>query len=244
MKKKLIALCITAILGCQTVCFAAPEQTTEEVDLLSKLNDKDALECIFIGNSLWNDTSEFGNVKENASEILLDYFITEGTANEELTPQDIADLIDSAYEIGWSSDILSISMDMMGEDSQLYRDAILKVFHYQALTTADPDYLLLDTGHFPETALMYKDDWYGDRTDDERIALADSILEILANADVETDGFDGNTLAQALNDMYDQGAKDSVLFLIFSLLDEQDQYITVIDSIITCLDGTFYLTES
>ena len=32
---------------------------------------------------------------------------------------------------------------------------------------------------------MYKDGWYGDRTDDERIALADQILNVLETADVD-----------------------------------------------------------
>lgn len=239
MKKKLIALCIAGVLGCQTVCFAAPEQPAEEVSLLSELDDNNILECMFIGKSLWNDTEEFGDSKESASEMLLDYFTAKGAAEEDLAPEDMADIIDHAYEVGVSSDILSISMDMMNEDSQSYRDAVQKIFHQQALESADADYLLLDTGRFPEAALMYKNDWYGDRTDDERISLADSILAILANADVETGGYDGNTLAQALNDLYDEDAGDSVLFLIFDILEEQDLYVTVVDSIITCLRETF-----
>ena len=58
--------------------------------------------------------------------------------------------------------------------------------------------------------LMYKDGWYGDRTDDERIALADQILNVLETADVDTKGYTGNTLAQAINDLYDQDAGDSI----------------------------------
>ena len=61
---------------------------------------------------------------------------------------------------------------------------------------------------------MYKDGWYGDRTDDERIALADQILNVLETADVDTKGYTGNTLAQAINDLYDQDAGDSVLFFL------------------------------
>ena len=87
--------------------------------------------------------------------------------------------------------------------------------------------------------LMYKDGWYGDRTDDERIALADQILE---TADVDTKGYTGNTLAQAINDLYDQDAGDSVLCLAFDILGEGELYITVLESILSPLQNVVYLT--
>ena len=74
--------------------------------------------------------------------------------------------------------------------------------------------------------LMYKDGWYGDRTDDERIALADQILNVLETAGVDTKGYTGNTLAQAINDLYEEG----------------ELYITVLESILSPLQNVVYLT--
>ena len=89
-------------------------------------------------------------------------------------------------------------------------------------------------------ALMYKNDWYGDRTDDEMIALAEQILEVLENAGEDTGGYTGNTLAQAINDLYDQDAGDSVLYLAFDLLGGGELYITVLESIISGLQSVAY----
>ena len=207
--------------------------------MLSRLDDYGILEYMFIGKSLWEEESESGDVKESVSEMLLNFFSTEGIIEEGYTPEDIRNLIDDAYEYGFSSDVLRLSMDMLCEESQSYGEAVQKVFHRQALTSEDAEYLLLDVGDFPEAALMYKNDWYGDRTDDERIALADSILEILETADVDTCGYDGNTMAQALNDLYDEDAGDSVLYLILDTLGEVELYPSVIESIVLGIDEAF-----
>lgn len=227
------------MLSCQTVCYAAPEPLTTEVRQLSMLDDYGILEYMFIGKSLWEEESESGDVKESVSEMLLNFFSTEGIIEEGYTSEDIRNLIDDAYEYGFSSDVLRLSMDMLCEESQSYGEAVQKVFHRQALTSEDAEYLLLDVGDFPEAALMYKNDWYGGRTDDERIALADSILEILETADVDTCGYDGNTMAQALNDLYDEDAGDSVLYLILDTLGEVELYPSVIESIVLGIDEAF-----
>ena len=237
MKKILLALGVVGMLGCETVCYAAPEPLTAEVSLLSMLDDYDILEYMFIGKSLWEEEDEESKV--DASEMLLDFFSAEGIIEEGCTPEDIQNLIDDAYEFGVSSDILRISVEMLCEEPQNYGDALQKVFHRQALTSEDAEYLLLDVGDFPKAALMYKDDWYGDRTDDERIALADSILEILEAADVDTCGYDGNTMAQALNDLYDEDAGDSVLYLILDTLGEAELYPSVVESIVLCVWEAF-----
>ena len=225
------------MLGCETVCYAAPEPLTAEVSLLSMLDDYDILEYMFIGKSLWEEEDEESKV--DASEMLLDFFSAEGIIEEGCTPEDIQNLIDEAYEYGVSSDILRISVEMLCEEPQNYGDALQKVFHRQALTSEDAEYLLLDVGDFPKAALMYKDDWYGDRTDDERIALADSVLEILEAEDVDTCGYDGNTMAQALNDLYDEDAGDSVLYLILDTLGEAELYPSVVESIVLCVWKAF-----
>ena len=239
MKKILLVLGVVGMLSCQTVCYAEPEPLTTEVSQLSMLDDYGILEYMFIGKSLWEEESESGDVKECVSEMLLNFFSTEGIIEEGYTPEDIRNLIDDAYEYGFSSDVLRLSMDMLCEESQSYGEAVQKVFHRQALTSEDAEYLLLDVGDFPEAALMYKNDWYGDRTDDERIALADSILEILETADVDTCGYDGNTMAQALNDLYDEDAGDSVLYLILDTLGETELYPSVVESIVSCVWEAF-----
>ena len=237
MKKILLVLGVVGMLGCETVCYAAPEPLTAEVSLLSMLDDYDILEYMFIGKSLWEEEDEESKV--DASEMLLDFFSAEGIIEEGCTPEDIQNLIDDAYEFGVSSDILRISVEMLCEEPQNYGDALQKVFHRQALTSEDAEYLLLDVGDFPKAALMYKDDWYGDRTDDERIALADSVLEILEAEDVDTYGYDGNTMAQALNDLYDEDAGDSVLYLILDTLGEAELYPSVVESIVLCVWEAF-----
>ena len=237
MKKILLVLGVIGMLGCETVCYAAPEPLTAEVSLLSMLDDYDILEYMFIGKSLWEEEDEESKV--DASEMLLDFFSAEGIIEEGSTPEDIQNLIDDAYEFGVSSDILRISVEMLCEEPQNYGDALQKVFHRQALTSEDAEYLLLDVGDFPKAALMYKDDWYGDRTDDERIALADSVLEILEAEDVDTYGYDGNTMAQALNDLYDEDAGDSVLYLILDTLGEAELYPSVVESIVFCVWEAF-----
>ena len=239
MKKKLVILGIAGMLGCQTVCYAAPEPLYVEISLLSMLDDYGILECMFIGKSLWNEEVEMGGIKESAPEMLLDFFLTEGSTAEGFNSEDILNLIDYGYESGISSDILRISMDMLCEESQSYRDAAKKVFHRLAVSSENTDFLLLEAGHFPEAALMYKDEWYGDRTDDERIALADSILEVLECAEVETYGYDGNSMAQVINDLYDEDAGDSVLYLILDTLGESEFYVTVVDSIVWGIRETF-----
>lgn len=239
-KKSLFALCIACLLGCQMVSFAAENQVyMEEEDLVQKLDESEVLAYLFIGESFWEDEEELGDIREEASELMLEFMENQGIETEEITSEELIEVIDYAYEIGYSSDILSISLDMLGEDSQSYRDAVLEEFHRQATDSQDEDYLLLETGCFPEAALMYKNDWYGDRTDDERIELADSILEVLASADVETDEYNGNTLAQALNDLYDQDAGDSVLYLVFDILEEQELYISAVESILSCLEESY-----
>ena len=237
MKKILLVLGVIGMLGCETVCYAAPEPLTAEVSLLSKLDDYDILEYMFIGKSLWEEEDEESKV--DASEMLLDFFSAEGIIEEGYTPEDIQNLIDDAYEFGVSSDILRISVEMLCEEPQNYGEALQKVFHREALTSEDAEYLLLDVGDFPKAALMYKDDWYGDRTDDERIALADSVLEILEAEDVDTCGYDGNTMAQALNDLYDEDAGDSVLYLILDTLGEAELYPSVVESIVLCVWEAF-----
>lgn len=182
-----------------------------------------------------NDEEEYENLKDIISEMLLEFMVSEGAADEEMQSDEIKDLIDYAYEIGISSDVFSIVADGIGVDSQRYRDAVQKVFRSQALKNLDEEFLLLEAGGISELTLMYKDGWYGERTDDSRIALASSILNVLEGMGQEKKGYNGNTLAQAINDRYDEDAGDSVLYLALDVLQESDFYTTMISGVMACL---------
>lgn len=235
-KRKMLSFILMGVfLLHATVPVAASEALTEEESLIAKLNQDDTLELLFLGKSIWNDEEEYENLKDIISEMLLEFMVAEGVADEELHAEEIKDLIDYAYEIGISSDVFSIAADSVGMDSQSYRDAVQKVFRSQSLKNLDEEFLLLEAGDIPELTLMYKDNWYGERTDDSRIALATSILDVLEGMGQDTKGYNGNTLAQAINDRYDEDAGDSVLYLALEALQEEDFYNTMISGVMACL---------
>lgn len=212
-------------------------ELTEEEQIIEKLYDGDILETAFIGKSFWYDEENFEGMREDLPQVLADYY-----QENELDAETLRDLLDTAYESGVSASTLEIAALLFDDDYDSYRDAILTVFREQALESEDEDALLLAANDYPEMTLMYKDGWYGDRTDDERIALADQILNVLETAGVDTKGYTGNTLAQAINDLYDQDAGDSVLCLAFDILEEGELYITVLESILSPLQNVVYLT--
>ncbi len=49
----------------------------------------------------------------------------------------------------------------------------------------------------------WEPDWYGTTTDNERIKLGGELIKIFSDLGVDTDTFDGNTFAQAMNNLYD-----------------------------------------
>ena len=60
----------------------------------------------------------------------------------------------------------------------------------------------------------------------------------------DEENFEGmrEDLPQAINDLYDQDAGDSVLCLAFDILGEGELYITVLESILSPLQNVVYLT--
>ena len=74
----------------------------------------------------------------------------------------LRELIDTAYESGISANTLELASVCFGDDYEVYREAILHVFEQQALENLDEEALLLIDAEYPEMALMYKNDWYGD----------------------------------------------------------------------------------
>lgn len=255
MKKRMFAIFLALLMGSQPMipAFAqsmeeVPEESetarklTEEERLIVKMYDTDLLATIFIGKSFWYNEEEFEDMRADLPQILLDYYENEGVDTGELDVETLRDLLDTAYESGISANTLEIAALLFEDDYEPYRDAILTVFEEQTLESGDEDMLLLEENEYPEMALMYKDGWYGDRTDDERIALADEILSVLETAGVDTKDYTGNTLAQAINDLYDQDAGDSVLYLAFDILGEGELYISVLESILSGLQQVVYLT--
>lgn len=252
MKKRMFILFLALFIGSQPTIPAQAEsmeevteeasqeterELTEEEQIIEKLYDGDILETAFIGKSFWYDEENFEWIREDLPQVLADYY-----QENELDAETLRDLLDTAYESGVSASTLEIAALLFDDDYDSYRDAILTVFREQALESEDEDALLLAANDYPEMTLMYKDGWYGDRTDDERIALADQILSVLETAGVDTKGYTGNTLAQAINDLYDQDAGDSVLCLAFDILGEGELYITVLESILSPLQNVVYLT--
>ena len=220
-KRKMLSFILMGLFLLQSALpVAASEPLTEEESLIAELNQGDTLELLFFGKTIWNDEEKYEDLKDIISEMLLEFLINTGAADEETQSEEIKDLIEYAYEIGISEDVFSIAADSVGVDYQSYQDE---------------EFLLLEAGGIPELTLMYKDEWYGERTDDSRIALASSILEVLEGMGQETKGYNGNTLAQAINDRYDEDAGDSVLYLALDILQEEDYYYTMISGVMACL---------
>ena len=137
-RTKMLPFILTGVFLLQTtVPVAASEPLTEEESLIAKLNEEATLELLFFGKSIWNDEEEYENLKDIISEMLLEFMVSEGAADEEMQSDEIKDLIDYAYGIGISSDVFSIVADGIGVDSQSYRDAVQKVFRSQALKNRD-----------------------------------------------------------------------------------------------------------
>ena len=255
MKKRIFAILMAFFMGSQLAIPALAEsmeeiteetvqeterELTEEEKLIEKMYDTDILEAVFTGKSFWSNEEDFGNIREDLPQVLLDYYEKEGADPEDMDARMLRELIDAAYEGGISASTLELAAVLFGDDYEAYRNAVLTVFREQALELEDEELLLLETNDYPEMALMYKDGWYGSRTDDERIALADEILKALETAGADTGAYTGNTLAQAINDLYDEDAGDSVLYLAFDVLGEGELYITVLESILSCLKGVVY----
>ena len=57
---------------------------------------------------------------------------------------------------------------------------------------------------------LYERDWYGDTTDDVRIAMAEDLLNYLRSLGVPVGALSGAELAQMMNDYYDQDKRLSV----------------------------------
>ena len=253
-KRKMLSFILMGLFLLQSALpVAASEPLTEEESLIAELNQGDTLELLFFGKTIWNDEEKYEDLKDIISEMLLEFLINTGAADEETQSEEIKDLIEYAYEIGISEDVFSIAADSVGVDYQSYQDAEYEAeardtklgpeeitrdvpgVGDDALKNLDEEFLLLEAGGIPELTLMYKDEWYGERTDDSRIALASSILEVLEGMGQETKGYNGNTLAQAINDRYDEDAGDSVLYLALDILQEEDYYYTMISGVMACL---------
>lgn len=96
--------------------------------------------------------------------------------------------------------------------------------------TADPDpaitdeevLAVLDAHSFAFYIECGEEDWYGSTTDEERIAMADDLLDMLKELGINTGDSTGNTVAQAMNDYYDQDKTKSIFDVFCTVLDLTD----------------------
>ena len=84
-RTKMLPFILTGVFLLQTtVPVAASEPLTEEESLIAKLNEEATLELLFFGKSIWNDEEEYENLKDIISEMLLEFMVSEGAADEEM----------------------------------------------------------------------------------------------------------------------------------------------------------------
>lgn len=132
-KRKMLSFILMGLFLLQSALpVAASEPLTEEESLIAELNQGDTLELLFFGKTIWNDEEKYEDLKDIISEMLLEFLINTGAADEETQSEEIKDLIEYAYEIGISEDVFSIAADSVGVDYQSYQDAVQKVFRSQA----------------------------------------------------------------------------------------------------------------
>ena len=121
-KRKMLSFILMGLFLLQSALpVAASEPLTEEESLIAELNQGDTLELLFFGKTIWNDEEKYEDLKDIISEMLLEFLINTGAADEETQSEEIKDLIEYAYEIGISEDVFSIAADSVGVDYQSYR---------------------------------------------------------------------------------------------------------------------------
>lgn len=203
--------------------------------------DASLFPLMFTGSSQWSEFCEY-NESEDITEYCADLlygFELLGADTSAASGEELADFIAEAYDIGYSMSIFDLAAYYLDMDPTVYREEVLTILN-QTLTDKVDEYeefqYFLD-GRLPDAAMTFKDDWYGDTTDDERIALADAVLYLFQVAEFETGDYNGNTLAQAINDLYDQDAGDSMLSLAVSVCGIDS---TAVYDLIDCLDDIMY----
>ena len=102
-KRKMLSFILMGLFLLQSALpVAASEPLTEEESLIAELNQGDTLELLFFGKTIWNDEEKYEDLKDIISEMLLEFLINTGAADEETQSEEIKDLIEYAYEIGIS----------------------------------------------------------------------------------------------------------------------------------------------
>ena len=100
-KRKMLSFILMGLFLLQSALpVAASEPLTEEESLIAELNQGDTLELLFFGKTIWNDEEKYEDLKDIISEMLLEFLINTGAADEETQSEEIKDLIEYAYEIG------------------------------------------------------------------------------------------------------------------------------------------------
>lgn len=81
---------------------------------------------------------------------------------------------------------------------------------------------ILDSHDFAFYIECGEEDWYGITTDDERIAMADDLLDMMEELGFSTGDNTGNTVAQSMNDYYDQDKSKSIYDVFCTVLSVED----------------------
>ncbi len=250
--KKLGLLLLCAVGFASTVPVSAESEeatsyamTDEDASALQTLYESYLLPTMFYGESIWDASMAEADPAEAGGD-MLSLFESLGVDVSAATAEELAEFIDYGYEVGFSNSIFDLAAYYLEVDPYYYRDIVSNLLNYQlsAYAGENEEYQMALDGRLAEAAMTFKDDWYGDTTDDERIALADAILALLQSGELDTGDYTGNTLAQSINDLYDQDNGNSMLFLAISVcgLDEEIA-IDLTEYLTSVVDDYYYDAE-
>lgn len=203
-----------------------------EAFLIEQLYETNTSLTLLAGKSTWMDSDVLEEDRVALCADLLSFF-EETKNNDAISPEELSENITFYYESGFSASIFDLAAFYIGADLDIYKSCIsqaataymLNEYHRNEEAAFILDYQLFDA------AIYYKNDWYGDRTDDERIALADRLLEAFRAMQLETGDYNGNTLAQEINDKYDLDAGDSVLYLALECCGAEEFFLNIINAV-------------
>ena len=83
-KRKMLSFILMGLFLLQSALpVAASEPLTEEESLIAELNQGDTLELLIFGKTIWNDEEKYEDLKDIISEMLLEFLINTGAADEE-----------------------------------------------------------------------------------------------------------------------------------------------------------------
>lgn len=144
---------------------------------------------------------------------------------DDLAAGDLAQAMNDYYDQDKSLSIWLVALTVMGE--KLEADGLDGVYFPQM--SAD------------EYGVLYENDWYGDTTDDERIAMAWDLLNLVRTVGHPVGIVADFELAQGMNDYFDQDKSLSVWDVAIIVLEEMTQgYYPLMPSDFSAADSAYY----